>query len=66
MTGVKTLAAQIEDGAAKADGNLDILNQLGSAIVASEIRFEILPGTRAPPEDDLNDFEVGPIQIQGE
>jgi alkyl sulfatase BDS1-like metallo-beta-lactamase superfamily hydrolase len=67
MMGVKTLAAQIEDGTAKADGNLDVLKQLGSTMVSFEIGFEVLPGTKAPsPEEDLNDFEVGPLDLSGE
>ena len=66
MMGTKTLAAQIEDGTAKADGNLDVLRQLGSAMVTFDIGFEILPGTKAPPAEDLNDFEVGPLHNVGE
>jgi alkyl sulfatase BDS1-like metallo-beta-lactamase superfamily hydrolase len=67
MMGVKTLAAQIEDGTAKVDGNLDVLKQLGSTMVAFEMGFEILPGTKAPSEEaELNDFEVGPVEISHE
>ena len=67
MMGVKTLAAQIEDGTAKADGNLDVLKQLGSAMVSFEIGFEVLPGTKgAPEETELNDFELGPVEISHE
>jgi alkyl sulfatase BDS1-like metallo-beta-lactamase superfamily hydrolase len=67
MMGVKTLAAQIEDGTAKVDGNLDVLKQLGSTMVSFEIGFEVLPGTKAPStEAELNDFEVGPVEISHE
>jgi alkyl sulfatase BDS1-like metallo-beta-lactamase superfamily hydrolase len=67
MMGVKTLAAQIEDGTAKADGNLDVLKQLGSTMVSFEMGFEILPGTKgAPEETELNDFELGPVEISHE
>jgi alkyl sulfatase BDS1-like metallo-beta-lactamase superfamily hydrolase len=62
MMGVKTLAAQIEDGPAKTEGDLGILQKLASTMVTFEVGFEILPGTKKPAaEDDLNPFEVGPI-----
>ena len=36
-------------------------------MVRFELGFEILPGTKgASMEQDLNDFEVGPIEISGE
>jgi alkyl sulfatase BDS1-like metallo-beta-lactamase superfamily hydrolase len=67
MMGVKTLAAQIEDGTAKADGDLGVLKQLGSAMVTFEMGFEILPGTKAPSKvTELNDFELGPVEITHE
>ena len=67
MMGAKTLTAQIEDGTAKFEGDLGVLKQLGSAMVAFEIGFEILPGTKGPsPEVYLNDFEVGPVEASGE
>ncbi|MBW1685997.1 MAG: MBL fold metallo-hydrolase [Deltaproteobacteria bacterium] len=67
MMGIKTLAAQIEDGTAKADGNLDVLKQLGSTMVTFEMGFEILPGTKGPSEEtELNDFELGPVEISHE
>ena len=63
MMGAKKFTDQIADGTAKVDGNLDVLNQLASTMVAFEIGFEILPGTKmAAPETDLNDFEVGPLE----
>ena len=32
-----------------------------------EMGFEILPGTKGPaPEEDSNDFEVGPVGASGE
>ncbi|MBW2416349.1 MAG: SCP2 sterol-binding domain-containing protein, partial [Deltaproteobacteria bacterium] len=67
MMGAKTLASQIADGTAKAEGNTEILQQLASTLVVFDPRFEILPGTRrsATPED-LNDFEYGPFEIRGE
>ncbi len=67
MMGAKTLVAQIEDGTAKVDGDLDVLNQLASTMVHFELGFEILPGTKRPsPDVDLNDFEVGPVEVIGE
>jgi alkyl sulfatase BDS1-like metallo-beta-lactamase superfamily hydrolase len=67
MMGTKSLAAQIEDGTAKVDGDLNVLNQLASTMVDFELGFEILPGTKGPsPEEDLNDFEVGPVGASGE
>ena len=67
MMGVKSLKAQIEDGTAKAEGNLDVLGQLASAMIDFEIGFEILPGTKGPSNaEDRNDFEVGPVTTAGE
>ena len=67
MMGLKPLTAQIEDGTATADGNLAVLQQLASTMVEFELGFEILPGTKGPsPADDLNDFEVGPIQVSSD
>ncbi len=63
----KPLSAQIEDGTAKVEGNTEILSQLAATMVVFDPRFEILPGTKGPSsEDDLNDFEVGPIDLDGE
>jgi alkyl sulfatase BDS1-like metallo-beta-lactamase superfamily hydrolase len=67
MMGAKTLTAQIEDGTAKFEGNLGVLKQLGSAMAAFEVGFEILPGTKGPSEEPvLNDFEMGPVEISHE
>jgi alkyl sulfatase BDS1-like metallo-beta-lactamase superfamily hydrolase len=62
MMGVKPLVAQIEDGTAQTEGNLGVLEQLGSAMVDFDLFFEVLPGTKAPAAvEDLNEFEVGPV-----
>ncbi len=67
MMGAKSLAAQIEDGTAKVQGNREVLKQLASAMITFEVGFEILPGTKGPsPEIDLNDFEVGPTEVMHE
>jgi len=67
MMGLKTLSAQIEDGTAKAEGNTEILGQLGSMMVVFDPRFEVMPGTAGPsPKEDLNPFEAGGIEVSGE
>jgi alkyl sulfatase BDS1-like metallo-beta-lactamase superfamily hydrolase len=67
ITGVKSLADQIADGDAQAEGDLSVLQQLASTMVRFELGFEILPGTKGPSQEaDLNDFEVGPVEIHGE
>jgi len=64
MAGVKSLADQIADGDVQAEGDLSVLQQLASTMVRFELGFEILPGTKGPsPEMDMNDFEVGPVEI---
>jgi alkyl sulfatase BDS1-like metallo-beta-lactamase superfamily hydrolase len=50
MMGVKTLAAQIDDGTAKIVGNRNVLRQLASTLVDFELGFELLPGTKARPK----------------
>ena len=67
MMGAKSLAAQIEDGTAKVEGDTTILGQLASAMVVFDPRFEIMPGTAGPATaEDLNDFEVGEVNVAGE
>jgi alkyl sulfatase BDS1-like metallo-beta-lactamase superfamily hydrolase len=62
MMGVKSFAAQIEDGTAKSEGDLGVLEQLASTMIDFELLFEILPGTKGPSAAaDLNDFEMGQI-----
>lgn len=59
MMGKKSFAASIEDGTAKADGNVDIIAQLAKTLVTFEIGFEVLPGTAAKAlEVDLNPYQV--------
>jgi hypothetical protein len=67
MMGVKSLRAQIEDGTAQAEGNTEIIGQLASTLVVFDPRFEIMPGTKGPsPGEDLNPYEVGPVEPRGE
>jgi len=67
MMGVKTLEAQIQDGTAKAEGDVGVLQKLASTMVNFDLGFEIMPGTAGlAPEEHLNPYEVGPIDIHGE
>jgi alkyl sulfatase BDS1-like metallo-beta-lactamase superfamily hydrolase len=67
MMGVKTLEAQIADGTAKVEGDTSIIGKLASTLVVFDPRFEILPGTAAKAtEEDLTDYEVGPVNVSGE
>ncbi len=50
MMGVKTLAAQINDGTAKIEGNREVLGQLAATLIDFELGFEILPGTKGPAQ----------------
>ncbi|RLA50348.1 MAG: alkyl/aryl-sulfatase [Gammaproteobacteria bacterium] len=62
MMGAKSFMAQIEDGTARTEGNLGVLEQLASTMIDFDLFFEILPGTKGPSVAvDLNDFEVGQI-----
>jgi alkyl sulfatase BDS1-like metallo-beta-lactamase superfamily hydrolase len=67
MMGAKSMEAQIADGTARAEGNTKILGQLGASLVVFDPRFEILPGTASKPTaEDLNEYEVGPVNLKGE
>ena len=63
MMGTKTLRAQIDDGTAKIKGNRQVLKQLADTLTEFHVAFEIIPGTvtKTVEEEELNDFEVGPI-----
>ena len=59
MMGQKSFAASIQDGTAKAEGDVDILARLAKTLVTFELGFEILPGTAGSAgEVDLNPYEV--------
>jgi len=59
MMGLKSFAASIEDGTAKAEGNVDILAQIAGTLTTFEIGFEVLPGTAGPAgKVDLNPYSV--------
>jgi hypothetical protein len=67
MMGQKRLVSLIEDGTAQASGDVSILDQLASMLVTFEMGFEIMPGTRGPaPDANLNPYEVGPVDLEGE
>ena len=67
MMGVKTLEAQIADGTAKAEGDVGVIGKLAGTLSAFTPDFEILPGTKHPDgEPDLNDYEIGPVNLRGE
>jgi alkyl sulfatase BDS1-like metallo-beta-lactamase superfamily hydrolase len=67
MAGEKSLAAQIEDGTARVKGDVGLLQKLAAAMVEFNPRFEIMPGTAAPAlPDQLNDYEVGVVEMRGE
>jgi hypothetical protein len=57
---VKTLAAQIDDGTAKIEGNREVLSQLASTLVDFELGFEILPGTKSQAQAMAE--EKGPFE----
>ena len=52
---------------AKITGDKKVLEQLASTLVHFTPDFEMMPGTRSPaPRQDLNDYEVGPVEFRGE
>lgn len=59
MSGEKSLEAQVIDGVAKLDGDVSVLQKLGSTMVDFKIGFEILPGTKGPPDETQdNTFQI--------
>jgi alkyl sulfatase BDS1-like metallo-beta-lactamase superfamily hydrolase len=67
MMGRKRLVTLIDEGVAKASGNKAILDQLAATLVPFTPDFEMAPGTRrAAPAPELDDYEVGPIELRGE
>ena len=64
MMGVKTFVGSIEDGTAKAEGDVDILNQIAGTLDNFQIGFEILPGTAVKvDEEELHSYEVAEDSI---
>ena len=62
MMGVKTLAAQIDDGTAKIEGNREVLGQLASTLIDFELGFEILPGTKSQAQPEVSVAKKGPFE----
>jgi alkyl sulfatase BDS1-like metallo-beta-lactamase superfamily hydrolase len=64
MAGQKTFMASIEDGTAKAEGKVGILDEIAATLTNFEIGFEVLPGTanRAAPSKQ-NPYEVNESSI---
>jgi alkyl sulfatase BDS1-like metallo-beta-lactamase superfamily hydrolase len=48
MMGATTIKAQIDNGTAQAEGNLEVFGQLLSTLVEFDPAFEIMPGTKSP------------------
>jgi alkyl sulfatase BDS1-like metallo-beta-lactamase superfamily hydrolase len=69
MMGRKSMAAQIEDGTAKVEGDASVLAKLASTLVHFEVGFEIMPGTKSAAVEaaaQLNPYEVGSTNVHGE
>ena len=68
MMDVKSLADQFEDGTARFEGNLAVLDRLASTMVTFEVGFEILPGTKASggEGDAKNPFQHDSPVVTGE
>jgi len=52
MIGVATLAAKVQAGKARLEGNPQVLAQLASTMVKFDNWFEVLPGTRAKTSEE--------------
>nr|WP_010133542.1 alkyl sulfatase dimerization domain-containing protein [Microbulbifer agarilyticus] len=65
MMGKKTLKATIEDGTAKADGSVQLLYQLGQALVTFTPNFPMIPSKESGAERTQNPYEAV-IELPGE
>lgn len=54
MMGVKSLDDMISDGPAKAEGDLSVIEKLKSTLINFDMRFEILPGSISPSNQQYN------------
>ena len=67
MMGQKRLIALIEEGTAKVDGNVDVIEQLAATMVTFTPDFTMIPGTSRPPQaDEWTAYEAGVGTIKGE
>ena len=64
MMGAKTLEAQIADGTAKVQGDVNILKQLASTMVDFDPRFEIMPGTKAQAQRSRTPMTTRPFRAR--
>jgi sRNA-binding protein len=63
----KSFASQIEDGTANAEGDKEILSKLAATLAIFTPDFEMVPGTKEQaPRQDLNPYEIGPLEMQHE
>jgi alkyl sulfatase BDS1-like metallo-beta-lactamase superfamily hydrolase len=60
MIGEKSFAASIEEGIARTEGDVSLLQQLGATMVNFELGFEIVPNAASGSDDveELNTYEV--------
>lgn len=69
MIGQISFADSVQQGIAKTEGDVSILQQLGATLVNFELGFAIVPGADAEPENlELYAYEVNDesIQVRGE
>ena len=67
MMGRKRLVTMIEEGVAKATGDVSVLDGLAAAMVTFTPDFEMVPGTARPaPTEEWNPFEAGVEPVRGE
>jgi len=67
MMGRKRLLTLIDEGTAKIEGNKNVLEQLAATLEHFTPDFEMVPGTANPaPREEMNPYEVGPVEFRGE
>ena len=67
MMGQKRLKTMIEDGTAKASGDVSILDKLAMSFATFTPDFPMIPGMKAPPkEGEWNPYEAGVEMTRGE
>jgi len=66
--GIKTFEALIQSGAAKVEGNVQILEHLKSTLDKFTTAWEIMPGTliKKGKKSDRDAFQVDPVEHHGE
>jgi alkyl sulfatase BDS1-like metallo-beta-lactamase superfamily hydrolase len=67
MMGQKRLKTMIDEGTAKAIGDVSVLDKLATSLVTFTPDFEMVPGTSRPaPAGEWNPYEAGVEPIRGE